>query len=136
MTKKTMTYIKDVSLITCVVQVGRADDVIKAAQSMGAVGSLVYHARGIGPRERLGLLGIAVEAEKEVINILVASDYQDVLFEAVERHPDFADAWNNLANALDSQGEDAAAREAAQRAIALGGPRLAVYRETLQRVTR
>ena len=85
MTKKTMTYIKDVSLITCVVQVGRADDVIKAAQSMGAVGSLVYHARGIGPRERLGLLGIAVEAEKEVINILVASDYQDVLFEAVYR---------------------------------------------------
>jgi nitrogen regulatory protein PII len=84
-TARAITYINDVSLITCVVSAGRADDVIKAAQSMGAVGSLVYHARGIGPRERLGLLGIAIEAEKDVINILVASEHQEVVFEAVYR---------------------------------------------------
>jgi nitrogen regulatory protein PII len=30
-------------------------------------------------------LGIAIEAEKDVVSILVATDYQDVVFEAVYR---------------------------------------------------
>ena len=80
-----ITYLTDVALITCVVSAGRGDAVIKAAQAIGAAGALVYHARGIGPRERLGLLGIAIEAEKDVISILVAADYQDVILEAVHR---------------------------------------------------
>lgn len=80
-----ITYLTDVALITCIVPTGRGDAVIKAALSMGAAGALVYHARGIGPRERLGLLGIAIEAEKDVVSILVASDYQDVVFEALYR---------------------------------------------------
>lgn len=78
-----ITYITDVSLITCVVVVGRGDAVIKAARDMGATGALTYHARGIGPRERFGLLGIAVETDKEVVNILVATDQEDIVFEAV-----------------------------------------------------
>lgn len=65
-----ITYVTDVSFITCVVSVGRGDAVIKAAREMGATSALVYHARGIGPREQLGLLGIAIETEKEVIDIL------------------------------------------------------------------
>lgn len=78
-----ITYITDVSLITCIVVVGRGDAVIKAARDMGATGALTYHARGIGPRERFGLLGIAVETDKEVVNILVATDQEDIVFEAV-----------------------------------------------------
>jgi len=85
MSSDKITYLTDVALITCIVSAGRGDVVIKAAQSMGAAGALVYHARGIGPRERLGLLGIAVEAEKDVVSILVASDHQDAVFEAVYR---------------------------------------------------
>jgi nitrogen regulatory protein PII len=80
-----ITYLKDVALITCIVSAGRGDAVIQAAQQMGAAGALVYHARGVGPRERLGLLGIAIEAEKDVVSVLVATDYQDVVFEAVYR---------------------------------------------------
>lgn len=80
-----ITYLTDVALITCIVSTGRGDAVIQAAQAMGAAGALVSHARGIGPRERLGLLGIAIEAEKEVVNILVATDHQDIVFEAVYR---------------------------------------------------
>lgn len=78
-----ITYLTDVALITCVVPVGRGDAVIKAARDMGAGGALVYHARGIGPRERLGLLGIAIEAEKEVVNVLVATEHRDVVLEAI-----------------------------------------------------
>lgn len=80
-----ITYLTDVALITCVVAAGRGDAVIEAARTMGAAGGLVHHARGIGPRERLGLLGIAIEAEKDVVSIMVATDYQDVVFEAVYR---------------------------------------------------
>ncbi|WP_295449282.1 P-II family nitrogen regulator [uncultured Thiodictyon sp.] len=80
-----ITYLTDVALITCIVPIGCGDTVIQAAQAMGAAGALVYHARGIGPRERLGLLAIAIEAEKDVVNILVATDYQDAVFEAVYR---------------------------------------------------
>ena len=83
MNETKITYVTDVSLITCVVSAGRSDAVIKAAQDMGATGALVYHARGVGPRERLGLLGIAIEAEKEVVSILVASDYEEIVFEAI-----------------------------------------------------
>ncbi|HRO60514.1 MAG TPA: PA2778 family cysteine peptidase [Burkholderiaceae bacterium] len=53
---------------------------------------------------------------------------------AVERHPDFADAWNNLAHALSEAGDTVAAREAAKRAVALGGVRADAYRQTFERV--
>ena len=71
----------DVALITCVLQHGNADVVVKAAQDAGAQGATVFHARGTGVRERLGILGVAVEAEKEVINIVVAADQVDRIFE-------------------------------------------------------
>jgi hypothetical protein len=55
---------------------------------------------------------------------------------AVAIDPDFADAWNNLAQALASLGEPAAASEAADRAIALGGPRAGAYRDTRASIGR
>ena len=81
MSKTEITVLTDLSLITCVVQRGKADDIIKAAQGVGAQGATVYYARGGGIRERLGLLGLAIEVEKEVINILVANDQIDRVFE-------------------------------------------------------
>jgi tetratricopeptide (TPR) repeat protein len=49
---------------------------------------------------------------------------------ATVAHPDSADAWNNLAQVLFEQGQQAAAAEAAQRAVSIGGPRAAVYART------
>ena len=81
MSERDITVLTDVSLITCVVQRGYADDVIKAAQEAGAQGATTYFARGSGVRERLGLLGVAVEVEKEMINIVVADDQVERVFE-------------------------------------------------------
>lgn len=81
MTKKDIIVLTDVSLITCIVQRGLADDIVKAAQEAGAQGATIYYARGGGVRERLGILGLAVEVEKEVINIIVATDEVDRIFE-------------------------------------------------------
>ena len=81
MSKNEITILTDVSLITCVVQRGKADDVVKAAQGVGAQGATVYYARGTGMRESLGVLGLAIDVEKEAINILVANDQIDRIFE-------------------------------------------------------
>jgi tetratricopeptide (TPR) repeat protein len=55
---------------------------------------------------------------------------------AAARRPDAGDAWNNLAQALTEIGERAAALDAARRAVALGGPRRALYRQTLEHIER
>ena len=81
MSQKDITILTDISLITCVVQRGKADDIVKAAQEVGAQGATIYYARGGGIRERLGVLGLAIEVEKEAINILVANDQIDRVFE-------------------------------------------------------
>lgn len=56
--------------------------------------------------------------------------------EATRRRPESADAWNNLAQALSELGNRDAALAAAQRAVAIGGPRLPQYRETLETIGR
>ena len=53
---------------------------------------------------------------------------------AVETQPDAADAWNNLAQVLMEQGKPTEARPAAERAVALGGPRLASYLALAQKL--
>jgi tetratricopeptide (TPR) repeat protein len=55
---------------------------------------------------------------------------------ATQDHPQAADAWNNLAQALHELGRRDAALAAAQRAVALGGPRAHAYRETLENILR
>lgn len=81
MSKREITVLTDVSLITCIVQRGIADAIVKAAQEAGAQGATVYYARGEGVRERLGILALAVEVDKEVINVVVAKDQADRILE-------------------------------------------------------
>lgn len=81
MPQKEIVVLTDASLITCVVQKGLADEVVKAAQEAGAQGATIHYGRGTGVRERLGILGLTIEAEKEVISIMVANDQMDKIFE-------------------------------------------------------
>ena len=83
MTQRGITVLTDASLITCIVQRGIADKVVKAAQNAGAQGATVNYAQGVGMRERLGVMGLAIEVEKEVISIIVANDQADRVFEAM-----------------------------------------------------
>ena len=81
MSKREFTVLTDVALITCVVQRGMADKVVAAAQEAGAQGATVHYGHGSGVRERLGVVGLAIEVEKEVITSLVADDQVDRVFE-------------------------------------------------------
>ncbi len=83
MSKREIIVLTDVALITASVQRGMADDVVQAALDAGAQGASIHYAYGRGVRERLGIWGLAVEAEKEVINIVVPINQVDRIFESM-----------------------------------------------------
>jgi len=76
-------YLTDVAFITCIVDKERSEAVLLAARDLGARAAFSHTVQGWGIRERLGAWGVAVETEKEVIEFLVSSDQQDVIFEAI-----------------------------------------------------
>jgi nitrogen regulatory protein P-II 1 len=79
-TRAAITLLTDVRLITCIVQRGLGDIIVHAAQEAGAQGATIFYAKGSGVRERLGILGVAVEVEKEVVNIVVSSEQLETVF--------------------------------------------------------
>lgn len=87
-------------------------------------------ALGAWPGHRISLLGLGNTAYA-----LGRPEEAARAFEATtQAHPDFADAWNNLAQVRLEQGQLDAARQAALKAVALGGPRLPGYRGLLDKI--
>jgi len=76
-------YLTDVAVITCIVDKKQTEAVVLAARDVGATYAVVHSVQGWGIRERLGALGVAVETERDVIEFLVSSDQQDLVFEAI-----------------------------------------------------
>jgi nitrogen regulatory protein PII len=72
-----------VALITCVVQKGLADTINNSLLEVGVQGSTVHMGIGTGVRERLGILGVAVDVEREVISVMVPVDQTDRIFERI-----------------------------------------------------
>lgn len=81
-------------------------------------------ALGTWPTHRALLLGAGNAAYAAGDRPAATSAYRA----AVQAHPDYADAWNNLAQVLLEQGEQREASAAIARAVDLGGPRLPGYR--------
>ncbi len=81
MSGNNITVLTDASLITCIVQRGTADDIVKAAQEAGAQGATIHYGQGNGMQEVLGILNVAIDMEKEIINIVVADDQADRIYE-------------------------------------------------------
>lgn len=74
---------RDMHLITCIVQRGQGDAISKAAIKAGAGGATTFFARGTGTRERLGLLGLAIVPEKEVVLVLCREAKSSRVFDAM-----------------------------------------------------
>ncbi len=83
MAGRQITYLTDALMITCIVQASHADKVVKAAQNVGAQGATVTYARGTGVRERMGLLGVAIDEQKEMVRIIVSEEQADRVFESM-----------------------------------------------------
>jgi predicted double-glycine peptidase len=82
------------------------------------------------PAHRIILLGLGNTAYALGQRDAAAQAYEA----ATQAHPDFADAWHNLAQVRLELGQYAQARIAAQQAVALGGGRLSVYQELLDTI--
>lgn len=83
MTTDGLMYRDDVVLITAVVQRGLGDGVVDAAVGAGAHGGTVCYGSGVGTRERLGVLGLALDVEREIVYVLVPRDLESVVFTAM-----------------------------------------------------
>ena len=75
------------------------------------------------PDERAALLGAGNSAYALGQREVAEKAYR----QAVRKHPDFADGWNNLAQVLMELGRRAEASQAIARAVALGGARRPEY---------
>ena len=78
-----ITYLTDVFLITCVVESGLADKIVDAATNVGAQGATINYARGTGIRNRMGLLGVTIDEQKEIIRIIVSKEQSNRIFESM-----------------------------------------------------
>ena len=83
MAQRNITYLSETNLITCVLQSGLAEEVLEAAKNCGAQGATISYARGTGIRERMGLMGVAIDEQKEVIRIIVSDEQADRVFDAM-----------------------------------------------------
>lgn len=75
----------ELNLITCVVQRGRADEVVAEALAAGAQGATMFYGRGTGVRERLGILAQFIVPEKEIVLIVTKKEQTERVFESVVR---------------------------------------------------
>ncbi len=83
MTADGMVLLEDVVLITAVVRRGLGDGVVEAAVAAGAQGGTVSYGTGIGYRKRLGILGLAVDVEREIVYVLVRRADEPAVFTAM-----------------------------------------------------
>jgi len=65
------------ALINCVVQRGHGNDIARRALELGTLVPTVNFGVGTGVRDRIGLLRIAIPAEKEVVSLLVEPEERD-----------------------------------------------------------
>lgn len=83
MAKRNIAYLTDAFLITCVVQKDCAEPILEAAKNAGAQGATISYAQGTGVRERMGILGVTIDEQKEVIRIVVSEEQSELIFETM-----------------------------------------------------
>lgn len=105
-----------------------------ALERVDARAALVAYERALQawPTQRAALLGVGNAAYALGQPERAALAYR----QAVQQHPDFADAWNNLAQVLLEQGRLHEAQQAIGHALALGGARLSRYQELEEKIRR
>jgi nitrogen regulatory protein P-II 1 len=80
---RNIVYLTDVKIITCVLQNGLAERVLDAAKNAGVQGATISYARGTGVRDRMGLLGVTIDEQKEVVRVIVSDEQAGRVFEAM-----------------------------------------------------
>lgn len=107
---------------------------VSALERSSPQAARVAYATGLRkwPQHRISLLGLGNTAYALGQRAEAAKAFEAT----TQAHPEFADAWNNLAQVRLELGQLSAARQAAERAVAIGGPRLPAYQALLLDIQR
>lgn len=70
-------------LVVAVINQGFSDDLMDAARTAGARGGTVVHARRTGNEEMVKFFGISLQAEKEIVGILIHHSQKKELMQAI-----------------------------------------------------
>ena len=70
-------------MITIIVNIGYADDIMDAARKAGARGGTVTHARGTGTADDVKFMGVEIVPEKEMILILSEAEQTEKIISAI-----------------------------------------------------
>ena len=73
----------DFKMITCIVERGKAEKVIKKISSSVGYGVTSYYARGTGVREKIGFIGRLIAPEKEVFTTVVPAEKAEEVFNII-----------------------------------------------------
>ncbi len=71
------------NLITCIVEQGKAEGIIDAALEKGAQAATYFPARGRGVREKIGVMGMFIKEDKDVILIVTKTEHTQGVFDVV-----------------------------------------------------
>jgi nitrogen regulatory protein P-II 1 len=74
---------KQLNLITCIVERGKGDLILREALKAGAQGATYFTGTGTGVRQALGTIGLKIIPEKEIILIVTKDHETDSVFEAI-----------------------------------------------------
>ncbi len=70
-------------VIFCIVNSGYSDIVMESAKKLGAKGGTIINARGTASKDAETFFGITIEAEKEIVMILVPSNKKEAILKAL-----------------------------------------------------
>lgn len=72
-------------LLTIVTQRKLGDAILDAALEAGATGATFFYAQGTGVRQKLGILGMFIESEKQVVFVVTDPAHADAVLKAVTK---------------------------------------------------
>ena len=88
-------------IIYAIVDRGRGDDVIDAANKAGARGGTIINARGAGIHEVQRLLSMEIEPEKEEVFIIAKAEAKDGIVASIREHLKIDEPGNGVMFVLD-----------------------------------
>ena len=79
-----MEYTGQYDLVVALIKRGYSDMVMDAARKTGAHGGTVLNTRGLGSQEVEQFLGIPLQAEKELVSMVVPSSQRQIIMQAIQ----------------------------------------------------
>lgn len=90
------------NIIYVIVDKGKAEDVIEAANKAGSKGGTIINARGAGIHEAQKFFSVEIEPEKEKVLIITKSELKDAIVTSIKEHIKIDEPGNGVLFVMDT----------------------------------